>query len=118
MFSKSGRIWVPNTAKRKKNEIDAYAIPDGCVPMPAGFFDQYLDQHPEVREKLEKGDRQQGVTSLCLARRTKTEMDGENQALLDKNQNFANDIMKKRIESDNLKQSEFTYAKAAGILNN
>jgi hypothetical protein len=109
-------LLVPKSSARRGNEMDAFALPNGAMVIP-GALDRYLDRNPIVRERLERADQQTGMRSMCLVRRGAGNAKPGTVKEIDRNAEFANSVIKRRIGEENLKESERTNANMQNRLN-
>ncbi len=106
-------IEPPKHCGRRGMQADAFALPDGAVVSLERSMDlqQRIRNDARLRERIEAADRMTGTKTLHLMMLDHGEISEKKQDALVKNLEFAEKIMRKRIENEksDLKGSNKAY---------
>jgi hypothetical protein len=106
----------PITSKQTREEqIDGFQLPDGAVVSKTASFALHnrIRNDAGLRERLETAQRMTGrkILHLSLIDRNNKNITDNLFRTIEKNAEFGENVMRKRVKEENLKESEKGYEK-------
>jgi hypothetical protein len=106
----------PITSRQPRDEqIDGFQLPDGAVVSKSASFDLHkrIQNDTTLRERLETAQRMTGrkILHLSFMERGNKNITADLFKTIEKNADFGEKVMQKRIKDENLKESDKAYEK-------
>jgi hypothetical protein len=108
VFEKTGKLYVPITPGRNRDQFDVFQLPKGGTPSVAGSaaFICRVQNDAALRENLEKAEKRTGKKIFALGFARQELLDAAVRSAMMRNEEKAQKIMEDRSKSENIKETE------------